>query len=82
MYEHGYYALGISKIAPNDFKITLAKVERFKLFNNKLIKLSIVVDSFSENTENYDIIKEYDLTKKTNNNYVSVAARSKLTNHW
>ncbi|PZV98699.1 hypothetical protein BCF89_1167, partial [Metamycoplasma auris] len=32
LYEHGIYALGISKINNQDYKINLAKVEKFKLF--------------------------------------------------
>ncbi|BDX52599.1 hypothetical protein JPM7_2060 [Metamycoplasma equirhinis] len=81
LYEFGYYALGISKIDNNDFKISLAKVENYKFFNNKLIKLSIVIDSFSDNNENYEIIKEYDLTQKVKP-FIPLAARNKLTKSW
>jgi len=56
----------------------LAKVDKYKLFNNKLIKLSIVIDSFADGNDNYDIIREYDLTK--DDIYVPIYARNQLTN--
>ena len=77
LYEFGYYALGISKL-DNEYKISLAKVDKYKLFNNKLIKLSIVIDSFADGNDNYDIIREYDLTK--DDIYVPIYARNQLTN--
>ncbi|MDD1379132.1 hypothetical protein PT306_02460 [Metamycoplasma hyosynoviae] len=78
LYEFGYYAIGIMRKGDN-YQILLAKVEKYKLHNNKLIKLAIVIDNFSSNSENFELIKEYDLTKNTKNDFVSMYAKQKTT---
>ncbi|KDE45235.1 hypothetical protein NPL4_01895 [Metamycoplasma hyosynoviae] len=78
LYEFGYYAIGIMRKGDN-YQILLAKVEKYKLHNNKLIKLAIVIDNFSSNSENFELIKEYDLTKNTKNDFVSMYAKQKAT---
>ncbi|MDC8917318.1 hypothetical protein PUW87_01105 [Metamycoplasma hyosynoviae] len=78
LYEFGYYAIGIMRKGDN-YQISLAKVEKYKLHNNKLIKLAIVIDNFSSNSENFELIKEYDLTKNTKNDFVSMYAKQKAT---
>ncbi|MDC8900399.1 hypothetical protein PR259_02250 [Metamycoplasma hyosynoviae] len=78
LYEFGYYAIGIMRKGDN-YQILLAKVEKYKLHNNKLIKLAIVIDNFSSNSENFELIKEYDLTKNTENDFVSMYAKQKAT---
>ncbi|MDI3350480.1 hypothetical protein [Mycoplasmopsis arginini] len=80
LYRNGIYAIGIS----NNLTIFLAKVSEYKIVENKLVKLSIIIDTINHQNQQYDIIKEYDLFNKANNNindlYVSTYAKRRYDN--
>ncbi|WP_027120700.1 hypothetical protein [Mycoplasmopsis lipofaciens] len=78
LFLNGIYGLGITKTG----RFKLGKVDDYKYRDFKLIKLSIVVDNVNDENDSYEIIKEYDLTKPkkdTNDIYVSVFARNKIS---
>lgn len=79
LYRNGIYAMGISK---NNI-INLGKVEKYKIYANKLIQLSVVVDTINHSDQQYDIIKEYDLLNNKNDsisdNFVTIYAKNKIT---
>ncbi|WP_330463185.1 hypothetical protein [Metamycoplasma gateae] len=80
LYRNGIYAIGIS----NNLTIFLAKVQEYKIVENKLVKLSIIIDTINHQNQQYDIIKEYDLFNRANNNindlYVSTYAKRRYDN--
>ncbi|BAQ54599.1 hypothetical protein [Mycoplasmopsis arginini] len=80
LYRNGIYAIGIS----NNLTIFLAKVSEYKIVENKLVKLSIIIDTINHQNQQYDIIKEYDLFNRANNNindlYVSTYAKRRYDN--
>lgn len=80
LYRNGIYAIGIS----NNLTIFLAKVQEYKIVENKLVKLSIIIDTINHQNQQYDIIKEYDLFNTANNNindlYVSTYAKRRYDN--
>lgn len=76
LYKFGIYALGIKKLSNNEFIFQLAEVSDYKIVNNKLVKLRLILDSFQSNNETYQLIKEYDLTKK-GSEYVPIFAYQK-----
>ncbi|AAC33772.1 HtpN [Mycoplasma phage MAV1] len=76
LYKHGIYALGIESYGNHDFEINLGRVDRYKIRNNKLVQLSVVVvDTFSDGSGNYEVIREYDLTKNNNEAFVPIYAK-------
>ncbi len=78
LYRNGIYAIGITQ----NLEINLAKVNDYKFINNKLVKLSIIVDTINYQNQQYDVIKEYDLLNAKNTSiedlYVSLFAKNRL----